>query len=104
LVKGKEPIIVIDNTNIRWWEFRDYVWVGALCGYKIKIHTILPETMTDLQLCAKRTQHRVPAGVIARQALEFQPYPDWRHEKPEGLGLELEFENHAPLLPEEVDG
>ena len=87
MVDGAE-LIVVDNTNIHYWEFETYVMVAAMMGYFIKVVNIFPKTMYELNECRRRQQHDVPLGVLAAHALEWEPYPDWHEDVPAGAQIE----------------
>lgn len=65
-------LIIVDNTNIHWWEFGNYVWAAAMHGYKIEIHAILPYTVKGLKICVDRQRHQVPMESVAKQTLSFE--------------------------------
>ena len=64
--------IVVDNTHTRYWEYENYVKLGKRHGYKINILELVPETLEEMRLCAKRNVHNVPASVIAKQCMRFE--------------------------------
>jgi predicted kinase len=50
------PVIVLDNTNITWHEFRPYVVVAEAFDYEVEIVMIT----VDPEMAADRTRHDVP--------------------------------------------
>lgn len=64
--------IVVDNTNIRRWEYDNYVRLGQLAGYEVRIVEIMPETVQEMRQCAERNQHGVPAATIAAMVMRFE--------------------------------
>lgn len=72
LLEQKRPVIVVDNTNIRRWEFADYVAAARLRDYEVEEVNLMPTTIAELRECAKRNVHGVPAGVIGKLAMEFE--------------------------------
>jgi predicted kinase len=65
--------IVVDNPHTHRWEYQNYVLMGKLAGYEVRIIEIMPQTVEGLKLCADRNRHRVPAKVIATMAMHFEP-------------------------------
>jgi len=70
----KKNTIVVDNTLIHLWECQNYIDLGLMMGYKIEIIEIGVETIVQLKACIKRNAHRVPTEVVAKMALEFEPF------------------------------
>jgi predicted kinase len=75
LLKNTESIIV-DNTNIKHWQFENYVLAAQLAGYDVRVVSITGFTIEDIKLCAKRNVHGTPLDVVAKMFLEFEPYED----------------------------
>ena len=71
LMLGHE-VIVVDNTNIRRWMYTNYELAAAMAGYEVNIVEILPETIEELVLCAKRNRHGTPAPVVAKMVMDFE--------------------------------
>jgi hypothetical protein len=67
------PLIVVDNTNIHRWEYMNYEEAALLAGYEVSIVEYRVNTIDELKLCIRRNQHRVPADIIAKMAIEFEP-------------------------------
>ena len=57
--EGK-PLIIVDNTNIKLWEMKNYVLAGEEYNYAIRIEE--PDTYWAFKYrqCAKRNSHGVP--------------------------------------------
>lgn len=68
--------VVVDNTNIHKWEYDAYVAIAELAGYKVEIIAFRPETIKDIKTCIERNVHRVPADIVARMCIEFEPDED----------------------------
>jgi hypothetical protein len=73
-IEQKRWPIVIDNTNIRLWEFSHYIKIGKMFDLEFQILTWRPTTIEEARICAVRTQHGVPADVVYRMCCELEPY------------------------------
>jgi predicted kinase len=73
LNEGVESIVV-DNTNIKHWQFEHYVLGAKLAGYDVEVVSLMGFTIQDIKLCASRNLHRTPIEVVAKMFLEFEPY------------------------------
>ena len=67
----EEPCVVIDNTNIRKWEYENYEALGELLGYTIDTITIPFKAELAEEYHARNT-HGVPLEVIQRMIDEFE--------------------------------
>jgi len=65
----EHPVIVVDNTNERRWEYMNYEMAAKLAGYEIEIVEFVCETIGDVRTCARRSAHRVPLAVTAKKAV-----------------------------------
>ena len=65
-------VIVLDNTSTRKWEYVNYEIAANISGYKVEIVEIVPTTVEQMQMCARRNTHGVPASVIASHCMRFQ--------------------------------
>lgn len=68
--------VIVDNTNIHVWEYRNYQEVAAIQGYQVNFVVFMPKTIAELKLCIKRTTHEVPAEIITRMVLEFEEHDE----------------------------
>ena len=68
--------VVVDNTCVHLWEFENYMKIGADFGYEVNVVDFRVLTTEHLKVCIERNVHGVPADIIARMALEFEPYED----------------------------
>jgi len=59
-------LVVIDNTNIRAWEAKEYVLIAMEHGYDIEFRRPNTEWAFDVEECFKRNQHGCPKEVIVR--------------------------------------
>ena len=67
------PLIVLDNTNIRTFEYHNYMVLAKMHGYDVEIVEMVPETVDELKMVISRNRHRVPADVICKMVLNFEP-------------------------------
>lgn len=65
------PLVVIDNTNIRVWEFRPYLDLAEKFGYEVEIIRIQEPTE---EVCAARNLHGVPIETIRRMRENFEEF------------------------------
>lgn len=73
-LKNGVESIVVDNTNIKHWQFENYVLAAELAGYEVRVVSITGFTIADIKMCAKRNAHGTPLDVVAKMFLEFEPY------------------------------
>lgn len=67
------PLVIVDNTNIRRWEFIAYAEAAAALGYQVKevvVGDIKDKAMQHLY--SQRNIHRVPLKVINKMAYQFE--------------------------------
>ncbi len=68
--------IVVDNTNLRRWEFEAYVLVAEIGKCKVEYHEFVPprdNTLGDyVRLCASRNAHGVSPNACMRMASIFE--------------------------------
>ena len=67
-------MVVVDNTFIHMWEMKNYFKAARRACCDLEVHEFRVETIAQLRLCVARNVHRVPADVVARMAMEFEPY------------------------------
>jgi len=72
-VVAKTAVIVVDNTFIHHWEMKNYIKLANFHDYDVDIHEIRVNTISELRTCIARNVHKVPADVVSRMALEFEP-------------------------------
>jgi NEDD4-binding protein 2 len=75
-IDDKEPLIVVDNTNIRHWEFSGYVQVAQARGYDVEIIRM----DTPGIVAAARNIHGVPEAQVGRMMKGFEATPKWLKE------------------------
>ena len=64
------PLIVVDNTNIHGWEYKNYRLLGEKMGYKVEV-VRLPAVLTAEEYHS-RNKHGVPLEVIERMMAEYE--------------------------------
>lgn len=71
-MQSREPIIVVDNTNVEAWQIRPYVCLADQYGYRIEIK--MPETlwMWDVDVLVERNTHKVPKETLQKMKDRFQ--------------------------------
>ncbi len=66
-IKAGSPLVVIDNTNITYRDFKDYVDAAKAAGYEIEIVRL--DCPVDVAIA--RGTHNVPADVVQRMAKDL---------------------------------
>jgi predicted kinase len=68
----REPVIVVDNTNIQSWQMRPYILLADQYGYRVEIK--MPDTpwMWDVDVLAERNTHKVPRETLQKMKNSFQ--------------------------------
>lgn len=64
-LKRQTPLVVLDNTNSRHWEFADALTMARDNAYDYEFVDIFDGDLTDEELAARNT-HGVPVDVIAK--------------------------------------
>lgn len=66
--------IVVNNTNIRCWEWENYALTALLYGYgyDVVVVELVCDTVDQIRHCQRRNVHQVPAASIAAKACEFE--------------------------------
>jgi len=72
-LKAGHEQIVVDNTNIKPWQYDHYVMMAQMMDYNVRIIDFQPVTIADINLCVERNQHRVPAETVRAMCCEFVP-------------------------------
>lgn len=72
-------LVIVDNTNIRVWEFQHYVAAARALGYGVSIrlppgHYPDPDNMPlrYIKECAQRNTHNVPFEAIVSMAAQWE--------------------------------
>lgn len=67
------PLVIVDNTNIKKWEFVAYTQAAVALGYQVKeviVGEVKDKSMQHLY--AKRNSHNVPLITISKMAYMFE--------------------------------
>lgn len=75
-LKERQPLIVVDNTNTTYKEYKWYVDRAEQNLYHVQIYNIL----SDVEICVQRNIHKVPREVIVKMNERFQPTKKWLSE------------------------
>ncbi|GAP75127.1 MULTISPECIES: ATP-binding protein [Pseudoalteromonas] len=67
------PLVIVDNTNIKKWEFIAYIEAAHALGYQVK-EVIVGEVKDKAMqhLYAQRNTHKVALRTIAKMAYQFE--------------------------------
>lgn len=71
IMEGCETIVV-DNTNIRRWEYQNYELAARVGGYVVDIIEFRATTIDEVKVCIGRNTHNVPSNIIAQMAIDFE--------------------------------
>lgn len=74
MMKGDSHIIV-DNTNIMFWEMKPYILLAEKYGYEIEWVEAQSEWAWNPEECHKRNKHGVPLEVIQTMLNKYQKLP-----------------------------
>jgi predicted kinase len=67
------PIVIIDNTNIRSYEFSPYYKLAEAYGYEVEI----VHCVAEYEMCLARNEHKVPPAIIKSMMCSSDPVPPW---------------------------
>ena len=65
-----EPLVVVDNTNIKHWEYENYVLLAEQLGYEVEI--IVTDMSESAEVYHERNTHGVPLEVIKRMIQHYE--------------------------------
>ena len=71
MASGKE-LVVIDNTNVRNWEYVLYLRMADHFGYENEVRVIGGHSMEDVREYSKRNVHGVPEMKILEMAYRWE--------------------------------
>ena len=71
-LQNNVPLIAIDNTNIKLWEFEAYLDMAKDYGYTVSVFRM---EVNDFEAAAKRNIHGVPIDKAMRMQKEIEDYP-----------------------------
>jgi predicted kinase len=77
-MKARVNLVIIDNTNIKRRDYRNYLEYANLYGYEVVYYKVGETNFegansTLAELYAERNTHGVPLEVILRMGRQFQP-------------------------------
>jgi tRNA uridine 5-carbamoylmethylation protein Kti12 len=72
-ITDKHPVVIVDNTNIKNWEWRNYAMIARAAGYEVEVQEFRVEWVEAIKTVARRNVHRVPADIVYRMCVEFEP-------------------------------
>jgi YLP motif-containing protein 1 len=75
-LEAKDDYVLVDNTFIQKWEMENYFIAARMMCYDVDVVELRTRTVSELKLCVARNQHGVPAEVICRMAMDFEPSDD----------------------------
>lgn len=70
---GRNPLVVVDNTNLALWEFMGYYQVATAMGYEVTVIRM----DTPAEVAGKRNLHGVPVGKVVDMQRRFQHIPSF---------------------------
>lgn len=70
--KSLSPV-VIDNTNVLFWEIKPYIEIANQNGYLVILSEPRTEWKFDVNKLVQKTRHSVPRETIERRLHEFHP-------------------------------
>lgn len=71
LTEHARALVVVDNTNVRLWEFAGYVQIARARGYEVEVIRLSCDHVT----AARRGLHGVPANKVADMANHMERLP-----------------------------
>jgi len=72
-MRRKNVTLVVDNTNIKTWQYEHYIQVATIAGLSVRIVEFRLETIAQLKEIAARNLHGVPVETVAKMCLDFEP-------------------------------
>lgn len=71
-IDKRTNVIIVDNTNIEFWEVKVYVEYAIKHGYIIEVLEPDTEWKYDIEECFKRNSHGVPLETIGKMRSRWQ--------------------------------
>lgn len=71
-LSDKIDCVIVDNTNVQWWEMQKYILAGLAWDYDIQF--LEPDTnwAWNVEECAKRNSHGVPLETIQKMKDRYE--------------------------------
>ena len=88
-IYGTADNIVLDNTNLTWWEIERYAKLALEHGWKVEIVEPQTEWKNDKDTLFRLNTHNVPLNTIERQLARKEPIEELRR-KLDALRMEIE--------------
>lgn len=76
MLDGEVDQIIVDNTNTRYWEFKNYIHVAHLAGYAVHVHQMSTPEYKDALKCIERNVHGVPTEIALEMWSRFEYWDD----------------------------
>lgn len=73
-LQNRVPLVIVDNTNIRLWEFNNYLKLARWFEYKTEILTTMGFSGELIPLYHSRNVHGVPREIVASQFDNYEPH------------------------------
>ena len=67
----KRPLVVVDNTNTKFWEMKPYIQMAREAGYDVEFVRL----STPVDVAASRNVHGVPLDAVKRMADRMEDLP-----------------------------
>ena len=64
--------IIVDNTNIHFWEREKFIVAARKLGWEVHVHFFIVKTFEQAAKCVERNVHGVPQDVILRMCFEHE--------------------------------
>ena len=82
-IRANLPVIIVDNTNIQFWEYDNYREIARLMGYDVEGIEFRVTLVRDMKILAKRCIHNVTSQAISKACILFERMPsdtvlDWK--------------------------
>jgi len=74
-VSAHAPLVCVDNTNSQLWEYQNYVALGQLHGYRVRIIELRPKDMPSLWRAMRRQIHDVPPATYGQMIARWEIDP-----------------------------
>lgn len=65
------PLVIVDNTNIQYWEMKPYVELTNEYGYRVSFEEPTTEWAFNPEVLANKTQHNVPIATLRRMVNNY---------------------------------
>jgi len=67
--------IVVHNTHVKRWMYENYVKLGMLMGYRVRIIEMASRNLDEIRIFMERGTHDVPMEIVARMVFEMEYDP-----------------------------